>query len=60
MNPDGTGLGLSICKHMIEQMGGSVKVKSTLNVGTTFKVFMRTTLLLDNDIAEKFFGPLPS
>ena len=27
-NKQGTGLGLSICKKMIEQMGGSVSVKS--------------------------------
>ena len=27
-NKQGTGLGLSICKKIIEQMGGSVEVKS--------------------------------
>ena len=27
-NKQGTGRGLSICKKMIEQMGGSVSVKS--------------------------------
>ena len=26
MNKQGTGLGLSICKHIIEKMGGDVKV----------------------------------
>jgi len=28
MNNQGTGLGLSICKHIIEKMGGNVKVES--------------------------------
>ncbi len=32
----GTGLGLSICKELIEMHGGSVSVKSAVNVGTTF------------------------
>jgi signal transduction histidine kinase len=33
-NKGGTGLGLSICKKIIEQMGGSVEVKSELGVGS--------------------------
>ena len=35
-NAQGTGLGLSICKNIIEQMGGSVKVKSKLGEGSEF------------------------
>ena len=36
MNPTGTGLGLSICKLIVEKMRGSIKVKSQVNVGSTF------------------------
>jgi K+-sensing histidine kinase KdpD len=41
-NKRGTGLGLSICKSLIELMGGSVKVESELNVGTTFIMSLQT------------------
>jgi len=34
----GTGLGLSICYGIIKKMGGDIIVKSTMGVGTTFRV----------------------
>lgn len=36
----GTGLGLSICKMIIEKQGGSIKVKSKPNEGTTFSFLL--------------------
>jgi signal transduction histidine kinase len=32
----GTGLGLPMCKKCIEDMGGTIRVESTENVGTKF------------------------
>ncbi len=32
----GTGLGLAICKQLVEQLGGSIFVKSVLNQGSVF------------------------
>ncbi len=35
---DGTGLGLPICQRIVQDMGGSIEVQSTLGEGTTFVV----------------------
>jgi len=34
----GTGLGLSICYGIIQKMGGTISVRSALDVGTTFEI----------------------
>ncbi len=36
----GTGLGLSIVKQIIENLGGDIRVSSTLGVGTTFNFLL--------------------
>lgn len=47
----GTGLGLSIVKHVVELMGGQVKVESVLNEGSRFWLelpFMQSVQLLSH------------
>ncbi|KAK0121260.1 hypothetical protein ONS96_011435 [Cadophora gregata f. sp. sojae] len=46
----GSGLGLSICKSLVESMGGSIKLKSTENVGTI--VFFSLTLPKANSATD--------
>ena len=40
---DGNGIGLTTCKRFIDEMGGDVRVSSTVNVGTEFHVILRAT-----------------
>jgi two-component system NtrC family sensor kinase len=36
----GTGLGLSICYGIVEKMGGKIDVKSSVNAGTRFRIWI--------------------
>ena len=37
---EGKGIGLHMIKSLIEECGGRIEVESTLNVGTTFRVYL--------------------
>ncbi|MEM8863134.1 MAG: ATP-binding protein, partial [Chloroflexota bacterium] len=50
---NGTGLGLTICKQLVNMMGGSIEVKSKVNVGTTFTVTLpirQDPILISNNL----------
>lgn len=40
----GTGLGLGIVKHLLDSLGGDIKVSSKVNVGTTFNFSIPYTI----------------
>lgn len=47
----GTGLGLSIVKRIVDQMGGTIDVKSKTDVGTTFTCIL--SFVIDKEYKER-------
>lgn len=41
-NIEGSGIGLHIVKKQVETLGGEIKVESTVNVGTTFYIYINS------------------
>ncbi|TRX22053.1 PAS domain S-box protein [Flavobacterium franklandianum] len=40
-NPESRGIGLFITKNQVDAMGGTITVASDLNIGTTFKIYIK-------------------
>lgn len=48
----GTGLGLAIVKELVNQLRGSIEVKSELNIGTTFHVKLPLKIMSDIEVEK--------
>jgi DNA-binding response OmpR family regulator/two-component sensor histidine kinase len=61
---EGTGLGLALSKHLVEAMGGTLRVESRFGEGSTFVVALPSaeapTAALDEAHARLSLGPEPS
>ena len=56
----GTGLGLMICRHLVELMGGEIKVSSLVGVGSTFRFTLQAEAARLEDVLPVRSASLPA
>ena len=59
LNRNGCGLGLAISKSLSERLGGSIKVKSQLDVGSRFIFKIKTNLDISEEERLRLHTPYP-
>ena len=50
---EGTGIGLVVCKRLVEMMGGSIGMQSTVGAGSTFWVEFNLSKALEHPAADR-------
>jgi signal transduction histidine kinase/CheY-like chemotaxis protein len=57
--PDGNGIGLTTCKRFIEEHNGDIRVRSTVGVGTEFRVLLPGVPPLKKSAASDTVNHMP-